>query len=73
MKNFSLGMIAAILLLVCCTGSTQNNQSVAPLPKVTHVATGRYGVVSKYKDGYNTIYLYESSSGGSGSIAVVSE
>ena len=72
MKNFTYGFVIALLLLVCCTGSTNSNNNSPSLPRIKPLVETHMGMIYKYQDGDNTIYLYERSSGGSG-ISVVTK
>jgi hypothetical protein len=72
MKNFTYGFVIAILLLVCCTGSTNSNNNSPSWPRMKPLAETNWGRIYKYQDGDNIIYLYERSSGGSG-ISVVNK
>jgi len=72
MKNYSLGLLTAMILLVCCSGSTKSNNHQQPYPKARVIAETQWGIIYKYQDGENTVYVYERGSGGSGISVVTS-
>lgn len=70
MKNYYITGLITALVLVCCTGSTSSDENKQPYLQPKTIAKTDFGVIKKFKDGENTIYLYERS-GGAGSITVI--
>lgn len=71
MKKFTNFVLIGILLFGCCSSSSNSENNKVGLPDFTKVARSPYGDLYKYKDGYNTIYLYEPSTSSGGVITVV--
>jgi len=66
-QKIKIVLIVVMLILAFLAGCAKSNNSdkQKSYPEFTPVAEGKYGFVSKYKDGDNIIYIYERSGGGS--------